>query len=220
MQKKNAILITVIGAMTLTACGSKTDPTEKNFAAAVETYLEKKGELCLGALVWPVDMSASQLALKSPLSDAGKLAALEAAGLVKSEDAVVEEKSIIPPQRIYKVPVKRYTLTDAAKPFSKEKETVFMRADGQGRKMATDLCWGNLALDEVKKWEGPMKFGDYQEARVFYTYKINGLADWANRKDIQDAYPSIKRTLEGVGSQESKHVVKLTSNGWEPKGLD
>lgn len=34
-------------------------------------------------------------------------------------------------------------------------------------------------LNGSREEEGPMKFGDYQEANVKYQYKIDGLADWA-----------------------------------------
>ncbi|WP_083953716.1 hypothetical protein [Thauera butanivorans] len=83
-----------------------------------------------------------------------------------------------------------------------------------------DLCWGKKALDKIMKWEGPMKFGDYQEAGITYTYKVNNLADWAKKPEVQAAFPVVKSVLDGAGSKESKHAVKLTSQGWEAKGLD
>ena len=33
-------------------------------------------------------------------------------------------------------------------------------------------------------------------------------------------FPVVKSILDGAGSKESKHVIKLTSQGWEAKGLD
>jgi hypothetical protein len=75
-------------------------------------------------------------------------------------------------------------------------------------------------LDEVVKWEGPMKFGDYQEAGITYTYKVNNLADWVKMSEVQAAFPGVKSVLDGVGNMESRHAVKLTNQGWEAKGLD
>lgn len=214
MHKTHVAFIAVIGTLMLTACGSKTDPSEKNFGTAIAQHFEKNGELCLGPVGWPVDMEANQLENERPGSDASKLHALEAAGLVKSEDVVVTRKRIINSDT-YKVTVKRFTLTDAAKPFSKEKEVRVFRFDGKDKEIQTDLCWGHMALDKVVKWEGPIKLGDYQEALVVYTYKIEGLASWASRPDIQAAYPSVKRYLDGVGKEEKRIKVKLTSEGWE-----
>ena len=82
------------------------------------------------------------------------------------------------------------------------------------------MCWGKKALDKIVKWEGPMKFGDYQEAGITYTYKVNNVADWAKKPEVQAAFPVVKSILDGAGSKESKHAIKLTSQGWEAKGLD
>lgn len=60
----------------------------------------------------------------------------------------------------------------------------------------------------------------YQEAGITYTYKVNNLADWAKKPEVQAAFPVVKGILDGVGNKESKHAVKLTSQGWEAKGLD
>jgi hypothetical protein len=95
-----------------------------------------------------------------------------------------------------------------------------IRLNGKTTEKQTDLCWGKKALDKIVKWEGPMKFGDYQEAGITYTYKVNNLADWAKKPEVQAAFPVVKSILDGVGSKESKHAVKLTSQGWEAKGLD
>lgn len=79
---------------------------------------------------------------------------------------------------------------------------------------------GKKALDKIVKWEGPMKFGDYQEAGITYNYKVNNLADWAKKPEVQAAFPFVKSVLDGAGSKESKHAIKLTSQAWEAKGLD
>ncbi|HBN8600976.1 TPA: hypothetical protein L3730_005862 [Pseudomonas aeruginosa] len=65
-----------------------------------------------------------------------------------------------------------------------------------------------------------MKFGDYQEAGITCTYNVNNLADWAKKPEVQAALPVVKSIIDGAGSKESKHAVKLTSQGWEAKGLD
>ncbi|MDG5826958.1 hypothetical protein MRX60_13075 (plasmid) [Xylella fastidiosa subsp. pauca] len=92
--------------------------------------------------------------------------------------------------------------------------------NGRTKETQTDLCWGKKALDKVVKWEGPMKFGDYQEANVKYLYKIDGLADWAKKPEILAAFPYVGQITEDAGKKEQQHGVKLTSVGWEAKGLD
>lgn len=131
------------------------------------------------------------------------MAALEAVGLVKGEDTEVEAPIHMTESPPKKIKEHRYTLTEAATPYVKNQ----------------DLCWGKKTLDKIVKWEGPMKLGDYQEADVTYTYKIEHVAEWARKPDIQAAIPVIHREHEGVG-KERKHSVHLTSQGWEANGLD
>lgn len=221
--KKILALGIVAGTVSLTACGNKTDANEKNFGAALTQYFDKKGDLCLNTKRWPVDLSEMDLRLQKTMQagSANQMAALEAAGLVKGEDTEVDIMGFMdnkPTGR--KAKVKRYTLTDAAKPFAQEKDVDSIGLNGKTTVKQTDLCWGKKALDKIVKWEGPMKFGDYQEAGVTYTYKVNNLADWAKKLEVQAAFPFVKSVLDSAGSKESKHAVKLTSQGWEAKGLD
>jgi len=206
--KRKIAILAAISAITLAACGSKTDANEKNFGAALTQYLDKTGDLCLDIprpsnghksveigdidYIWEKTMGKSTGFRPGLVAQMG---ALEVVGLAKGEEIGVGKEG----------KKKRYTLTDAAKPFMQEK---------------VGLCWGKAALDKVVKWEGPMKFGDYQEAGVSYTYKVNNLADWAKNSEIQAAFPQVKLILDGEGSKQEKHAVKLTSQGWEAKGLE
>lgn len=221
--KKNLALAIVVGAASLTACGSKTDANEKNFGMAMTQYFDKKGDLCLNTKRWPIDLSEGDLRMQKTLQagSANQMAALESVGLVKGEDVEVDVMGFMdnkPTGR--KTTVRRYTLTDAAKPFAHEKEVDSFGLAGKTTEKQVDLCWGNKRLDKIVKWEGPMKFGDYQEAGITYTYKIINLVDWAKNPQVQAAFPVIKNILDGAAGKPAKHTVKLTSEGWEPKGLD
>ncbi|MCW5221936.1 hypothetical protein D8B23_10730 [Verminephrobacter aporrectodeae subsp. tuberculatae] len=207
---KTQLALAVAGAILLTACGSKTDVSEKNFGAAIKQYLEKKGELCLGLgeVEWPVDVSEDSWKAQKddPTSTVRKMEALAAVDLVSGTDAEIDEViwGMRPTGR--KLMGKRYALTDAGKKFY--------------RKQGGDICYGNLALDKIVKWEGPMKLGDYQEAGVTFLYEIDDLAGWAKKSEIQTAFPKVGAVIEGAEKKEQKHQVKLTSLGWEAIGLD
>lgn len=219
---KKVFCLAVIGAGFLTACGSKTDANEKNFGAALTHYFDKKGELCLGIRKWPVDLSGMDLQMQKTMKTgtANQMAVLESVGLVKGEDATVEGKSWSGQPSGMQFKVKRYTLTDVAKKYVREKDVENIGMDGRSMTKQSDLCWGKKALAKVVKWEGPMKLGDYQEARVTYTYKLNDLADWAKNPEIQTVFPVVGRIVQGENTLEEKHGVKLTSEGWEALGLD
>ncbi|MDR3413622.1 MAG: hypothetical protein P4L87_22155 [Formivibrio sp.] len=53
-----------------------------------------------------------------------------------------------------------------------------------------------------------------------YLYKIDGLADWTKKPEFQTAFPYITQIIDAAGKKEQQGGVKLTSLGWEPKGLD
>ena len=198
-------------AILLAGCGSKTDANEKNFGAALDHYFDKRGDLCLHLTKWPVEMTGTQL-----IFDGKKMAALESIGFVRSEDAEMQRtgsdgKPIGRPEKI-----KRYTLTDAAKPYQRQIEI----DKGADKEVVTDLCWGKTQVEQVVKWSGPMQFGEYQQAKVTYKYKIDGLADWAKKPEMQAAVPYMKDIIEGAGSKEKRHMVALTNLGWEAVGYD
>ena len=221
--KKTIPTIAIIGAVALlAACGNKTDANEKNFGAAMTQYFEKRGDLCLNTRSWPVDVSEVDLRLQKTIQtgSAGQMAALEAVGLVKGEDTTVDIVGFFGKPTGSKIKVKRYTLTQMAKPFIQEKNVDSIGLNGKATAKQTDLCWGKKALDKIVKWEGPMKLGEYQEAGVTYTYKVNNAADWTRKPEIQAAFPVVKNILDGASSKESRHGIKLTSQGWEAKGLD
>ena len=136
------------------------------------------------------------------------MAVLEKIDLVRAEDAEVDEVHFLTGRPTGKMrKVRRYALTDAAKPFAKEKKR---REFGPKDDIITDLCWGKRVLDKVVKWDAPMKLGDYQETHVTYTYKIANFAEWANNPEVQEAFPYIKNILDDdkeAQSLDRKSVV-------------
>lgn len=221
---KLVILVAVLCTAMLTGCGSKKDANERNFGAAISQYLDKQGELCLG-LKWPVDVTDADVREEKflPGGTAAKMNALATVGLVSG--AVVEkvEKGLgLFELNPYKYKVKRYVLTDAGKKYYKEREVdQFNVIGGATTKVKQgDVCYGKMALDKVVKWEGPMKLGDYQEANVHYRYRIDGVPDWTKNAQVRVAFPIMAEMIDAAGKKEETHGVKLTSEGWEPFGLD
>jgi hypothetical protein len=218
MQKPIAI-IAACSVFSLAACGAKTDANEKNFHAAMTQYFDKKGDLCLNSMRWPVDVTEMDRRLHT--SSESQTFALERAGLAIGVETEIDIQDFMGSKASgAKARVTRYTLTDAAKPFIQEKTLDSIGLNGKLTVKQVNLCWGKKAIDRIVKWEGPMKFGDYQEAGITYLYKINNTADWARKPEIQAAFPYLKSILDGAGAKESKHALKLTSQGWEAKGLD
>jgi hypothetical protein len=221
--KKRVVCAAVVCSLVFLGCGSKQDANDKNFGAAIAQYLDKKGELCLRLNKWPVDVSEMDLRMQKTLQTgtAAQMEALAAIGLTTGSVAEVDQIGMFDNKPTgHKFKVKRYILTDAGKKFYREKEVDQIGLDGRKKIMQGDICYGKKVLDKIVKWEGPMKFGDYQEANVKYLYKIDHLAEWTKKAEFLSAFPYVGQIIEAAGSKEQQGGVKLTSQGWEAKGLD
>jgi len=214
--KKLLLMVSVLAAVS--ACSSKTDPNERNFGAAIDAYLAKKGALCLNAETWPVDRTDMEERIEGSLGRGSRMKALAAQGLVTATEVEKPLTSFDGTPTGKSVAVTRYELTDKGKSFFHETNRYHGKLK-QGERRG-ELCYGRKALDKVVKWEGPLKLGDYQEASVKYLYKVVGLADWANSPEVQAAFPQVERAIGDAGSKQQSHGVRLTSEGWEANGID
>ena len=213
--KKSLPWLTLFSLSLLISCASKKDANEKNFSEALNSYLATKGQLCLGIpSAWPVDVNEAER--RSGMGTAAEMAALEKAGLVRSHET---EAEYMPPlsSRPVKTKVLRYELTDNGKTFYREKDRLGLAGNKQ---VQGDLCYGQQALDKIVNWQGPTAAGDSKEATVFYTYRIENLAEWAKNADIQRVFPGIVSTIDGAGQTVMNQALTLTSRGWEAKSLN
>jgi hypothetical protein len=205
--------LTLFSLLLLVSCTSKKDANEQNFSEALNSYLAKKGQTCLGIpTAWPVDLNESER--RSGMGRAAEMAALEKAGLVSSHET---ETEYTPPfsSRPVKTKVLRYELTDSGKRFYQEKDRLAL---GGNKQVQGDLCYGQQILDKIVKWDGPTPAGDSKEASVLYTYKIENLAEWAKNPDIQRVFPGVVSTIDGAGRTQLNQALTLTNQGWEAKG--
>ena len=208
--KNNVLCIMVLGTFLLAGCGSKNDANEKNLSEATNAYLVKKGQLCLGlASKWPVDLQDSDRG--QGIVRGSQMAALEKAGLVRSHEAETEITPLSGARPV-KVKVLRYELTDDGKKFYQEKEAGGLIGEKDSR---GDICFGQQALDSVTKTEGPIAVGDKKEMTLYYTYKIENLADWAKNPDIQKTFPGIASTINGARKTQLNQNLILTDQGLE-----
>src|SRR5580700_7669882 len=206
--KINVAYVMILGTLLLAGCGSKSDANVRDLSDATNAYLAKKGQLCLGVSTkWPVDLQDSDQ--RPGNVKASEMAALEKVGLVHSQNTEAEYTTLS--GRTAKAKVLRYELTDEGKKFYREKSVVGL---GPNKEALGDICFGQQALDKVSKTEGPTRFGNTTEATIYYTYRIDNLADWANDPDIQKVFPGIVGTLNGAGKTTISQALVLTPQGW------
>lgn len=201
----------------LTACGSKTEASEKNFREPLAQTV-RSSELCLSSIAWPRDVTEFERKLMAGTlvgRDFERLDALEAVGLVKSELVEQDVRSPVDGKPGFrKVMVTRYTLSDAAKPFARERKIVGELKGGPELKHI-DLCWAQRSLERITKWEQRKSNSGPQEVVVFFTYKIEGVADWARNERIQAVYPAVKETLEGNRQWQASLRLSPQGKGWQ-----
>jgi len=196
----------------LSGCNSKTSANEKNFGITVTQYFDKKGNLCLDPIKWPVDVYELDIRQQKlyPDNAAGQMSALESVGLAKGEDLELPSGTYVDGKPAgAKLKVRRYTMTDAAKPF-------LQTPPGKEPR----ICWGRKSLDKVVRWADPAKVGDHEESSVLYTYKLSNVAAWARKPQVKTAFPELGSDVDGEHSQKEKMYVKLTPQGWEALGLN
>ncbi len=73
------------------------------------------------------------------------------------------------------------------------------------------LCYGQKAVDSIRNWSDP----NSSQTEVTYTYKLVNRASWAKQSEIQQAFPSIKATINGASSTNQNTGLQLIYHGWE-----
>jgi len=141
-----------------------------------------------------------------------KLAALEQAGLVHSSDTTAVVHGMLDPLRgsTPPQPVKRYELTPEGKKYFQELPNPL----GQ----ASAFCYGPKTVESIVKWTEPVTMGAFSQTEVTYTYKIVNLAGWAERPDVQRAFPDVGTTVGGASKANQVVGLQLTNQGWEVPG--
>jgi hypothetical protein len=125
-------LISLASIAFLTACNNSKRPSDDNFREAINQYLAKHGRACTWiGRPFPIDVSESEQKLQS--GTGAQLAVLEAAGLVRSTDAVAASPGIFGPGTPRRV--KRYGPTEVGKKYFQEVPGTFGRSAG--------FCYGD-----------------------------------------------------------------------------
>jgi hypothetical protein len=208
-----ALLVLVACGFLPTACAKKTDATLANFTRAMSEYLERRGDLCLGKNVWPIDVTEAELA--SGARNAVQMPVLESLGLVTASDAValVKDEDDAP----VRLEVKRYQLTDAGKRhyLTRDQAGSDQQAEGltKAGKRATesDFCVAKLSLDQIARWQ--LGGGQHSQAVVTYTYRVDA-PDWVKTSEARRVFPAVARVLDGEGTAQLKEGFTLTKGGW------
>jgi hypothetical protein len=204
---RRCILFPIAGLVLITACNNAKKPNDANFAAAINQYLTKHGEVCTVInRQFPVDVPRSEQS--DPYSIGVKLEALTHSGLVNVKDTTAVLHGMLapfqgptPPQ-----PVRHYELTSEGKKYLRQIPGDFGPTNA--------LCYGQKAVDSIVKWTEPVTSGAYSQSEVTYTYKVVSIAPWTERPDVQRVFPDIKVTMADASKKNQVAGAQLTNKGW------
>jgi hypothetical protein len=199
--KIHLLVLTLTG---LAACGNRTEANRDALTQAVNGYLDKRGDLCLGKYDWPIEVSAREFEIGG--RNAIQLPVLEKLGVVRSTAVRADEHS---QQGAAAFAARRYELTEDGKKYYLKREVAGTHA------RPADFCAAKLSLDKIVGWE-VHKNGAQSEAVVTYTYRVNA-APWAQDPDAQRVFPAVARVLSGAGKAQLREVFTLTGLGWAAK---
>lgn len=203
---RSFIHIPIAGLVLLSACNTARKPSAANFATAINQYLAKHGQACTSiGSQFPVDVPRSKLGDASGLGT--KLVALQEADLVSETDTTAVVHGMLdslrgsaPPQ-----PVRRYELTAEGQKYFRQIPNTLGQVVG--------FCYGQKSVDSIANWTQPETASSLAE--VTYTYRIANLASWAERSDVQLAFPDIRAMIGGASKTKQIIGVQLTHRGWE-----
>lgn len=75
------------------------------------------------------------------------------------------------------------------------------------------FCYGYPQVTQIVNYS-EIHFAGMKAVDVKYNYKLVGVAEWANRPEIQAAFPDIKELLSGGEKVGEIHLVKA-NDGWQ-----
>lgn len=205
---RRLFLVPLAGIFFLTACEDAKKPSDGNFRKAIDQYLAKNGKTCMWIVrPFPIDISIAEQKFQSGIVP--QMAALEQAGLVRSSNTTAVVHGMLDALRgsTPLQPVKRYELTDEGKRYFQQSPGVFGLSSG--------FCYGEKVVDGIVKWTEPMAMGSNSQTTVTYTYRIEKLAAWAKRPEVQREFGDVRTTLSGVSKSNEIAGLQLTDKGWE-----
>ena len=204
---RKSVYLMVGVALLLSSCKDSKKPTEAELEAAINRYLETHEQACtwLGR-PFPIDISSNHENLTEGIPR--HLATLEKVGLVHSVETVVNHQAML--GGTTRKNVRRYEPTDAGKSYVSQVGAVLTQSAG--------FCYGTKTVDSIIDFIKPANSGPALITEVTYTYKINDLAPWAGRSDVQSEFGDVRMMVEGISKENKTVGLQLTGKGWVAPG--
>ena len=205
---KKAMLTAVLVICVNCAWGVVPAADEKTLRHALQAYLSKQGNVCLGKFDWPIDVTESDF--KDGTRDAVQMPVLEKLGLVTSSDITAHRPTDADAEA---VAVKRFELTDAGRKFYVSKDATTRGAGYSRVEHHRDFCAARLTIDKVVRWDESPAVDGVRQGTILYTYHVT-VADWARSPSALRVFPMVDRLIKGEGTLQLEQRMRLDRGGW------
>lgn len=195
----------------LGACTSQAN--RENFTQSLNTYLAKRGDLCLAKYDWPIDVRRAEFSAGA--RNALQMPVLQKLGLVSVSEVSVATKT---GKAVVATKVKRYQLTESGKKYYLTHELRSLAADGSKALHQGDFCVAKLSLDKIVGWDPPTTVNARKETVVTYTYTVEA-APWLQDPGAKRVFPLVDRVVQGARVAQFQEAFALTKDGWVAKDL-
>jgi hypothetical protein len=207
------VVVTAAALVAALGCARRPSPTGGGTATAtvteaLQTYLARRGDLCVARPTWPVDVTEQDQAQRS--RDALQLPVLERLGVVSSSPATVRVDGEGGPAL---VSVRRYRLTGRGRSLYIDRRTRQPASDAVLGSAYADLCLARLTLDRITRVEMHPNDQHPASARVSYTYRVDA-PDWMRDPEARRVFPAVARVIGGTGQAELEEGLVMTEAGW------
>ena len=186
------------------ACRSRGDADLGRFTAAMNAYLQKRGDLCISRADWPVDVTADDIAART--RDAVQMPVLEQLRLVESTPLPGAAG------------VTRYQLTALGRRHYIDHETRQPVSPDSPQHDSADFCVARLSLDQIKHVELHEAAHAPTHAVITYTYDV-AAPDWTRTPDARRAFPAVDRVVSGAHTATLQEELTQTPDGWAANEL-
>lgn len=105
---------------------------------------------------------------------------------------------------------KHYELTPEGSKYYVERETQSVGLTIKTIKQGA-MCAGSLQVDKITK---VMPVPQGSEIKVFYTYKIDNLANWSTEPELQSNLGIVAKLVNGQHKDERSEMLYKSSDGW------
>jgi hypothetical protein len=213
MEKQNMRKFAVIGLVAVvSACSNPQDATEKNFKAAIQSYLNAEYPKCYFHGNFPTELSdfgfdKNKYNIFHALAEAKLLSEKEVSrkefdslfGLNQKETKVTYAYNLTAEGQKYYQP-------EVIKTWGGEKVGGF--------------CLGSAKINSIVQFSEPADMFGNRVSRVSYTYSVADLPAWVTAEDVVVLDKKLKEDVDSRNApiKETKAMI-LTNNGWIHEGL-